>query len=293
MIDFAVIGAGGQIDDLLEENDSYTLAEIGSAVTFSGTITSGGPAASVVLEVLSGTTVIDQGIENVTPYDVTWNLGLGEGDFTLRATSHAATGGNGAVLGVQEIDFSVTGGSTGVSGTLTASIAIGSDDTDQNANGNVNLGKSDIELGDGGRDVGLRFQDVDLASLQGVDITDAYLQFTTRANGGNVGALSATIAIEDSVSAATFSGANSPLDRDQFDFVQWTDTDVPGAGEEFRSVNFAGMLEAFVAEWDGSLETDNDIAFVIEDDNGVRRFESFEGGDAPVLVIEYNDPGLV
>lgn len=28
--------------------------------------------------------------------------------------------------------------------------------------------------------------------------------------------------------------------------------------------------------------------FIIEDENGVPKFDSFEGGDAPVLVIEYD-----
>ncbi|WP_299819400.1 cadherin-like domain-containing protein [uncultured Jannaschia sp.] len=178
---------------------------------------------------------------------------------------------------------------TGEDGVLRRAIVAGSDDTDQNANGgSVNLGKTDLELGDGGRDIGLRFTDLDLESLEGVDITDAYIEFTARSNGGSSGTVEARIALEDSISAATFSSGNTPMDRDRFDFVEWSDGDVPGAGEVFRTADFSDMLEDFLVEWQDDLGTSDDIAFVIEDESGVRKAQSFEGGAAPVLVIEYD-----
>ena len=177
---------------------------------------------------------------------------------------------------------------TGEDGVLRRAIVAGSDDTDQNANGGgVNLGKTDLELGDSGRDLGLRFTDLDLASLEGVDITDAYIEFTTRPNGGNSGTVEARVALEDSISAATFSSGDTPMDRDRFDFVEWSDGDVPGAGEVFRTADFSDMLEDFLLDWEDDLTTSDDIAFIIEDESGVRKAQSFEGGEAPVLVIEY------
>ncbi|MCA0948472.1 cadherin-like domain-containing protein [Salipiger pacificus] len=292
LLEFSVLSGSTEIDDLLEDGDSFTLAELGDGFTFSGIVTTGDTVGSVFLEVLSGGDVVDSAMENITPYDVFWNAGLEAGDFTLRASSYSGGSGSGELLAVDELDFTITGAEApSGGGVISASINNGTDDTDQNTNGTVNLTKSDLELGDSGRDIGLRYEGVDLASLKGMDITGAYLQFTTRAGGGNVGALSATIAIQDSVSAQTFSSSEGPRDRDIFDFVEWTASDIPVANQTFQSVDFSDMLEDFVAEWADDITGSEDIAFIIEDGFGVRKIDSYEAGNAPILIIEYSDFG--
>ena len=198
---------------------------------------------------------------------------------------------DGALTDVQDYAISVNEDISAGLVTLRKAIVAGSDDTDQNANaGTVNLAKADLELGDGGRDVGLRFTELDLLSLAEADITDAYIEFTARS--GNIGTIDATIKLQNTLSAPTFTGANGPTDRlaDAFVFDQttWTDSSVPTTTSTFRTTNFADLIEAFIADKSGDLTTDDELVFIIEDVTGVRKALSFEGGDAPVLVIDYD-----
>jgi hypothetical protein len=195
----------------------------------------------------------------------------------------------GGLTDVRDYAVTVTEDAPGGIVELRKAIAAGSDDTDQNVDaGTVNLTKADMELGDGGRDIGLRFTDLDLESLEGVDILDAYIQFTARS--GSSGAVSATVKLEDTLSAATFSAASGPTDRDTFDFVaDWTDSSVPAAGSTFRTDDLSDLIEAFVAAKSGDLGTQDDLAFIIEDVSGVRKALSFEGGAAAELVVVYDD----
>ena len=195
---------------------------------------------------------------------------------------------NGAASAIQGED---QGGGGGENGVIRRSIVAPSDDTDQNGgNDTVNLTKADLELGDGGRDLGLRFTDLDLAVLVGADITDAYIEFVGRPSGGSTGTVQATVALENSLSAATFAPGDGPRDRDTFDFVEWTDGGVPGAGQTFRTTDLSGLLEDFIAANQGAVGGGDDLAFVIEDIAGVRKAVAFDADpeDAPVLVIEYD-----
>lgn len=176
---------------------------------------------------------------------------------------------------------------------LRKAVAASSDDTDQNANGGaINLTKADLELGDGGRDLGLRFTGLDLAGVDPADLIDAYIEFTARS--GSSGTVSATIKIEDSLSAATFSAADTPADRDTFAFeTNWTDSAVPGAGAKFRTDSFAEALESFLVANQGAVSGSDELAFVIEDIGGVRKALSFDGGAAPELVLVFQDDGIL
>ena len=195
----------------------------------------------------------------------------------------------GGLTDARDYAVTVTEDAAGGTAELRKAIVAGSDDTDQNAGaGTVNLTKADVELGDGGRDVGLRFTDLDLKSLEGVDILDAYIQFTARS--GSSGAINATVKLEDTLSAATFSAASGPTDRDTFDFVaNWTDSAVPASGSTFRTDDLSDLIETFVAEKSADLGMQDDLAFVIEDVSGVRKALSFEGGAAAELVVVYDD----
>ena len=199
----------------------------------------------------------------------------------------------GGLTDVRDYAVTVTEDAPGGIAELRKAIVAGSDDTDQNAGaGTVNLTKTDLELGDGGRDIGLRFTDLDLESLEGVDILDAYIQFTARS--GSSGAINATVKLQDTVSAATFSAASGPTDRDTFDFVaNWTDSSVPAAGSTFRTDDLSDLIEAFVAAKSADLGTQDDLAFIIEDVSGVRKALSFEGDAAPELVLIFQEDTIL
>jgi hypothetical protein len=175
-------------------------------------------------------------------------------------------------------------------GTIRAVISAGSDDTDQNAGGGaVDLTKPNLELGDAGRDIGLRFTGLDLESLAGNNITSAYIEFTNGASGGSSGTIDAVIALENSFSTETFSTASKPADRDQFVFnTDWVDSIVPDSGEVFRTEDISDMLEAFIGSFESGLSNDDDLTFIITDNAGIREISSFEGGNAPKLVIEWD-----
>jgi hypothetical protein len=305
LLSFQVLDTSKSIvDTLLEEGDTYVASALGASPEFSGIASDPAFDGSVLIELVAESgTVLYQATENLGPWDLDLtqqpSSQLDAGAYSLRATLFSQDNLGGTSLGVQSVGFTVTGDTTGggTSGTLRRAIASSSDDTDQNANGGaVNLSKKDLELGDSGRDLGLRFTELDLASLGNADITDAYIEFTGRDNGGNSGALVATIKLDDTLSAPTFSSGNSPASRvdggaDDFVFaVEWSDSNVPAANASFRTTNFADEFEAFLATYATELGSSDALAFVIEDQSGVRKAQSFDGDpeDAPILVIEYD-----
>ena len=217
---------------------------------------------------------IDEGVDNVYNIEVT----VSDGDLT----------------DVQDYAISVTEDISAGLVTLRKAIVAGSDDTDQNANaGTVNLTKTDLELGDNGRDIGLRFTDLDLQSLEGANIVDAYIEFTARS--GNSSPINATIKLQDTLTAPTFTFANGPTDRsDTFEFTAtWNDSTVPTTGSTFRTDNFAGLIETFLDDKSGDLGTADDLAFIIEDVSGVRKALSFEGGEPAELVLIFQDDSVL
>ena len=192
-----------------------------------------------------------------------------------------------------------TGG--GDSFTLEKSIVSGSDDTDQDDGGVIgpvgettNLMKSDVEIGDNGRDAGLRFVDLDLASIaNGGIITNAYIELTTRDAGGNQGAANFTVSLENSLDGDTFSLGEDLGDRQLFSqSTTWSQSTIPSPNETLQIDGLEGMLQSFI-DTNGLVESSSDtFVFVIEDNAGVRKVDSFEGSptSAAKLVIEYELP---
>ncbi|SLN64974.1 Quinoprotein glucose dehydrogenase B precursor [Roseivivax jejudonensis] len=297
--------------------DSFVLEKAGGSSPGNGSanspfVTTGDTLPTVVdpiddLSVVVGNgTTIDAGdaFEDLDLDPLTFSLNGAPSGVSIDPGTGVVSIGDGLSIGTYQITVSATDDDANVAsdtftlnvteqptgGTITATIASGSDDTDQNAGGGaVNVTKTDLELGDSGRDIGLRFTGLDLEFLESVTITGAYLEFTNRASGGSSGTIEAAIALEDSVSTETFSQANAPLTRDQFDFVtDWVDSDVPGGGETFESADFTEMLEAFLTDKAGGLSSSDDLVFVITDEAGIRKMSSFEGGSPAELVIEWD-----
>jgi hypothetical protein len=289
-----------RIDDdaeALQVNPTNSVSSNGFVKVFGGGTNSWGFAGS-----------IDSVLEEDPNFSATFNLDAGLHTITLAGRSQgfhidffelykggapSANASNSTFIEGEPGDGGGGGGTGGVDGELRKAIVAGSDDTDQNADaGTVNLTKADLELGDGGRDIGLRFTDLDLESLEGVDILDAYIEFTARS--GSSGAVSATVKLENSLNPATFSAASGPADRDTFDFTaDWTDSSVPAAGSKFRTDDLSDLIEAFLASKNAELGTDDDLAFVIEDVSGVRKALSFEGGAAAELVLILPDDTIL
>jgi hypothetical protein len=139
----------------------------------------------------------------------------------------------------------------------------------------------DLEFGDDGQSVGLRFKGIELDKE--ADIKSAYFVF--EAAETSKGAARYEIEIEDTTSARAYTKANGPDGRAYLDEdVDWN----PGAwkkGETYKSADISELIEAAIA--DGGLDALDAIAFRISG-TGERDAVAFEGkGDAPQLVIEY------
>ena len=188
----------------------------------------------------------------------------------------------------------------GTGGTITSSVGDASDDAEENvATGEVDLISSDLEITfDNNFDelgfnqvVGLRF--TDLAIPQGATIVDAYIQFTVDETNDD--------AVADDEVANISINAEAIADAPEFvstlnnltarlkttAAVAWTPaewTEEGLAGEDQKTSNIATVVQEIVSleDW----ESGNAMAFFLSGD-GQRVAESFEGGAAPTLVVEF------
>ena len=138
----------------------------------------------------------------------------------------------------------------------------------------------DLEFGDDGQSVGLRFKGLELDKE--ADIKSAYFVF--EAAETSKGAAKFEIEVEDTTAAKTYTKANGPDARAYLDEdVDWN----PGAwkkGETYKSADVSDLIEAVIAE--GGLDALDALAFRISG-TGERTAEAFEGsGQAPQLVVE-------
>ncbi|WP_380058932.1 malectin domain-containing carbohydrate-binding protein (plasmid) [Falsihalocynthiibacter sp. SS001] len=150
-------------------------------------------------------------------------------------------------------------------------------------------GSSDLEFGLNGaqsQSVGLRFTGIDIP--EDSVISEAYLQFNAyETSSGNA---SFTIEIEDTESAATYSGGSTPDDRDYLaEEFDWNDVEEWSNDGIYRSPDIADLIEAAIGT-DGVL--DGELGFRITG-SGSRAAHSFDSdGFAPELVIMFEDDGL-
>lgn len=138
----------------------------------------------------------------------------------------------------------------------------------------------DLEFGDDGQSVGLRFKGLELDKE--ADIKSAYFVFEAAEN--SKGAAHYEIEVEDTTNAKAYTKANGPDARAYLDAdVDWN----PGAwkaGETYKSADIAELIEAVIKE--GGLDALDSLAFRISG-SGERVAEAFEGkGQAPELVVE-------
>jgi hypothetical protein len=141
---------------------------------------------------------------------------------------------------------------------------------------------SDLEFGLNGSQtqfVGIRFDGIQLEA--GAQIAEAWIEF--EANGTETGDADFTIAIEDGTDVPTYSGANSPAERDYLaDELVWADVEGWTNGQTYRTPDISGLIEDLVG---GAAVEDGAFGFLFEG-SGSRAAHSFDSdGDAPVLHI--------
>jgi predicted extracellular nuclease/2',3'-cyclic-nucleotide 2'-phosphodiesterase (5'-nucleotidase family) len=158
--------------------------------------------------------------------------------------------------------------------------------------GDLDLESSDLELVDDnswngpGLTVGLMFRNFDFP--KGTVINSAHIEFAAKASDSDPTSL--VIGIEDLVDATPF--ANTPYNissRAILDTIQWNNLEAWTSGDNYQSPDLSGLITDIMNKpnW---VEGGN-LVFVITG-SGVRNAQSFDGGTAPVLVIDYDSSSL-
>jgi len=149
-------------------------------------------------------------------------------------------------------------------------------------------GEDDLSFGEDlgqANNVGLRFDNVTIPD--GATILETYLQFEAAEAGTD--AASFTIALEDTISAATYSDTNAPDDRTYLaDEFVWNTVEAWDQDGVYQSPDLTSLIEDLIAQ-NGTLD-DAALGFLVEG-TGSRVATSFDGdGFAPQLVIVYDEP---
>ena len=164
-------------------------------------------------------------------------------------------------------------------------VVTGSDDAEENANGDVSLTSSDLELIQEGSPqvVGIRFAGIPV--LPGQLITSAYLQFT--ADEDDAGPADLVIHGQAAVNPQTFSSgdhgiSSRPVTSSSATWSPPAWTNVGDAGPGQRTGDLSAVVQELVNQ--SGWAPGNAMAFIITG-SGVRTAESFNGGEesAPVL----------
>jgi outer membrane protein assembly factor BamB len=162
------------------------------------------------------------------------------------------------------------------------------DDAEEDAQGEVDLTSSDLELVEDSspQTVGIRFNQLNVA--QGTKIRSAYLQFTC--DESSKGETALQIAVEDSVNAGRFSAASRDISSRPKSQAQvpWNPAEWKAekdATEVQRTPNLAALVQAVVdrAEW----QPGNSIVFLITGKgNRIAMASKGPSTDAPRLVMD-------
>ena len=163
------------------------------------------------------------------------------------------------------------------------------DDAEEQPDGEISAGSSDLELTNDGDNqvIGLRFSDVTLTKDSIIE--EAYLQFTC--DETNSEPTNLTIAIVNRGDAKKFKGSKSISESNTMGSVRWSPppwTKVDRAGEAERSPSVAHLVQQIIQRDD--WKPGNAMAFVIRGD-GKRVAQAFKGSKAgaPRLFVKTKD----
>lgn len=173
---------------------------------------------------------------------------------------------------------------------LNIRVTNGSDDAEEESDGHMYRGSSDLELvfDDSNQMVGLRFNRVEIP--QGATITDTFVQFKTDEKSRRDASL--TIQGEAIDNAPTFTSSNSNISsrRRTTAAVPWSPQawrKVGKSGPKQQTPNLAAIIQEIVDR--PGWSSGNSLVIIITG-SGKRIAESYEGwpAGAPLLHVEYN-----
>ncbi len=204
------------------------------------------------------------------------------GQYTLRLT-----GNDSARTSTDDITVTITDPTAGPV-LVQVVVAAGIDDVEERPNGNVATSSSDLELADDRsqtQTVGLRFTDVAIPA--GAIIQSASVQF--RSDEVTVGAADLSIAAEKTANAPAFTSASGnvtsrPTTAQAVPWVPAPWPTVNAAGADQRTPDLSPIVQEVVLQpgW-----TAGNALVLLIDGSGTRTADSYEGGYATVLSIEY------
>jgi len=174
-------------------------------------------------------------------------------------------------------------------------VSSGNDDAEEGEDGSIQLASSDLELVEdrraGSQTVGIRFAGIDIP--QGVQVTNAYIEFEADETGTEPAILSITA--EESDDAQAFSSAAYDIsDRLKMSSsVEWNNIepwDIVNAKHQTPDISL--VVQDIINR--GGWVSGNAIAFIITG-TGVRTAESYEGERtaAATIHIEYVYPRII
>ncbi|MEE9426034.1 MAG: hypothetical protein V3V18_13815, partial [Methylococcales bacterium] len=172
--------------------------------------------------------------------------------------------------------------------TIDVRVAASSDDAEEQPNGSVKLGSSDLEMTFSGSEqiVGMRFNGI--AIPNGATITNAYIQFQT--DGVTTGPTNLMIEGEAVDNAVTFTSSSGNVSaRPRTSSINWNPGPWPTVGEagnNQRTPDVASILQEIVNRQNWA--SGNSLAVLVSG-TGQRDAESFNGNAnaAPLLHVEY------
>jgi hypothetical protein len=205
------------------------------------------------------------------------------GTYVLRLTAD-----DSAIQRSDDITVTVLPEGSVVPRVIDVAVSKSADDAEERPTGRVKLGSTDLQMvvdGSATQVVGLRF--AGLALPKNATIVNAYVQFRT--DEATTAGASLTIqaqAADNPVSFTTATGNISTRPRTQTS-VAWSPAPWPtvnDASAAERTPNLASLIQASVdrAGWSSG----NAIVLIVTG-TGTRTADSFNGGWAPILHVEY------
>ena len=263
---------GGDFSNVLVLRNTATIGDVpteGSSPAIDSTI-----GSSVVRYIASGTSFIDTGLTNGTPYF-----------YRIFAKD---TNGNYAATGVEVSATPASGG--GSCSAMDISIASNDDDLEEYVSGGaLDWGSSDLELGEEGTTpqiIGLRFLSLDID--QGATISNAYVEFTAQ-EVPKTATTDLTFHAEDEDTAPAFVNAASNISNRTTTTASVTWSNVPDwtvDGGQYQSTDISAVIQEVVDRPGWS----NNNALVLIISSGTagsnRVADSFSGGTPAKLHVE-------
>lgn len=227
------------------------------------------------------------GTDNTFPYSLSWSP-TAFGDYQVVAV---VTDDSSATGVSDTVNLSVINSNAGISN-FAVRVAGSSDDAEEEENGAVSTGSTDLEItydgNNGSRQwVGMRFNNVTVP--QGAVITNAYIQFTV--DEGTSGDIRVWVQGEASDNAGTFTTTNADISSRPLTnaSVEWTPANWPTvgvSGSAQQTPDLRPIVQEIVNRPGWGIN--NSMAFVVYGD-GKRVSESVDGSStqAPQLIIDY------